>query len=617
MTPSITNITAARIGKPTGWRAGLVWPLLGLIIGTLFLKSYVSGDIWFLLLTGRYVLETGTVPQHEFFTYISAGKPEIFGGWGFGALFELIKSGIGTAAIYYVYATLWATTFLVGLATWRAGDRKTWREPFTLPDLAAAALACFFIYYAVVTRSWMRPEITMYLLMGIGFLLFEVDRHKMRQTRSLLIYPFLVWLEAWFHSAGIIMLLLPAAYAAEAITGRLLSNQPRDSVSTWQLAGSWAACLTACIILPIFNPNGVAQVYLHVLIALQKIELFQALQLSTLSGLDKLPIDHLVPTHNLLEYMPAWQIPVLMQRFALLAFASVFVLVFSKRKLFHACLLLPLGLLALIHNRGLGPWAMIMLPLLSAQFSNMNQRLKAMLSAVALRRILVGTILCSTGGAMAVAVCFADFGMPRNTLPLPGGTQAIRTAYPQGGNVFASYLLSAPAAYALGKGYHVPIGAHIMFYYPETREHFVKTASAREDYLAELARHDIIAVIYEAANGATGEISLLPAMLTVNKQWRLASVDDEGVTFVRMPDSMPASTDSERLADINLFWHAVQRQAAEALSHPSGQTERSIAFAGEQLRLIELYRQMPTQALDLLTRNLLTYTSQFEKSNKL
>ncbi len=611
MTPLTTHITAVKIGEPEGWRAGLVWPLLGLFIGALFLKSYVSGDIWFLLLAGRYVLETGTVPQHEFFTYISAGKPEIFGGWGFGTLFELIKNSFGTAAIYYAYAILWAATFLVGIATWRAGDRKTWNEPFTLPDLAAVATACFLIYYAVVTRSWMRPEITMYLLMGIGFLLFEADRHKTRQSRSLIIYPLLVWLEAWFHSAGIIMLLLPAAYATESIAGRF-SSQVRTNVRAWELVGGWAACLTACIILPMFNPNGAAQVYLHVLITLQKIELFQTLQLSALSGLDKLPIDHLVPTHNLLEYMPAWQIPVLMQRFALLAFASVFFLVFTKRKLFHACLLVPLGLLALIHNRGLGPWAMIMLPLMCAQFSNMYQRLKAMLSAVAFRRMLVSALLCAAGSALVVAVSFADMGMPRNTLPLPGGIQAIRTAHPQGGNVFASYLLSAPAAYALGKGYQVPIGAHIMFYYPETRKHFVKTASAREDYLAELDRHDIIAVIYEAANGATGEISLLPAMLTVNKQWRLASADDEGVTFVRIPDSMPASTDSERLAEINLFWHAVQRQAVEALSHPSAQTERSIVFAGEQLRIIETYRQMPAQALDLLTRNLATYTAQLE-----
>lgn len=616
MTSTTPPVTDGELSKLKGYHAGWVWAGLGLFIGALFLKRYASGDIWFLLLTGRYVLETGTVPQHEFFTYIAAGKPEIFGGWGFGTIFELIKRGLGTAAIYYAYAALWAATFLVGIATWRAGDGKNWRTPFTVAELSAIAAACFVTYYVAVTRSWLRPEVTMYLLLSIGFLLFETDRRMGRQTRSQIVYPLLVWLEAWLHTAGIIMLLLPVAYAVEAMTGHLAS-QRRINGATWLLAGRWTACLGACIILPVFNPNGAAQVYLHVLIALQKIEFLRVLPLLTLSGLDKLPLEHLVPTHNLLEYWPAWHIPELMQRFGLLAFASTLILAFSKRRLFHACLIMPLGLLALLHNRGLGPWAMVMLPWLCALLSNAGQSLLTILPAPDARRLLQAITLCATGGTIAIAVTFAEIGMPQNSLPIPNGTPAIHTAYPQGGNVFASYLLAAPTAYALGNRFRVPIGAHIMFYFPEMRQHFVKTASAGADYESELLRHNVVAVVHEAADGTTGEIALLPARLILSKHWRLAAADEEGVILIRLRDDDKSLTDSAKLEDIKQFWQAVQRQAATAMIRPSENTRRSIAFAAEQIRLSDLYAQAPQQALAFMARNLESYIAKYGNAPKL
>lgn len=203
-------------------------------------------DIWWHLRTGELILERGSIPQTDWFTYTNPESPWIDLHWGFQLLLTLLWRAGGAAAIILATATCGAATFalLIGIR------RPHWSVP-----ISVACLIPSLLLYA--GRYHPRPEMLTQLLLVVTLaLLFRARSHP----RIVWLLPLVQLLWVNVHSLFILGWVAWGAFLLDALARRFgpgLLRPTDETPDTPQDAKRWGMVSGLMLLANLMNPYGV------------------------------------------------------------------------------------------------------------------------------------------------------------------------------------------------------------------------------------------------------------------------------------------------------------------------------------------------------------------------
>jgi hypothetical protein len=208
------------------------------------MQAGLSGDVFFQVAAGRWMLAHHDVLRHDVFSYTVAGRHWLDEEWGFQVLLAWLVGHLGAVSYWLVSAGAGVVTVLVALAHWKHNGAG-WLWAAALSILAAAGLSV-----ALAPR----PQDLSYLFFSV--LLFFLALARRRSAWLAAVPPLLlVW--ANVHGSfllGLGILVLELAWSVlPSPKGRVRISQrfpPRTMVLT--LVAASGATLV--------NPNGPALV---------------------------------------------------------------------------------------------------------------------------------------------------------------------------------------------------------------------------------------------------------------------------------------------------------------------------------------------------------------------
>ncbi|HBH52451.1 MAG TPA: hypothetical protein DDY91_11220 [Planctomycetaceae bacterium] len=158
---------ASRVGR---W---LLPALLGLVTFLGLLFPLYDTDFWWHLRTGEWILEQGSVPQLDLYTFTDSDRPWIDLHWGFQVLITLLYRVGGVGLVIVAKAVVITAAVLIAFRATGEGWPVTRRVACWIP-----AVVC------IVGRGYERPEMLSQLFLAIWlWVAFRLDRQ-----------PRLVWL---------------------------------------------------------------------------------------------------------------------------------------------------------------------------------------------------------------------------------------------------------------------------------------------------------------------------------------------------------------------------------------------------------------------------------------
>lgn len=581
--------------------ARLVWWGFGLLGFVLALRPVSPHDIWFTLLMGRKFLETHAVPQHEFFLYTADGAPDLFGAWGYGTLAHLAHRSFGLYGLMLMNASLWCASYMSAFMAIRLRTVGSLSLPFRRADVIAVGLAFLLVYEPVLLRTWMRPEATMFLAWSLGILLMEYGRQCGNFRLALIAYPIIVWIEAWLHTAGALLLLPILAYGAEQAWGLIAARPRQNWNSIVRHTLPWLLSLLGAVILPILNPNGILQIYAHVGMALQQIPIAKGfLSLIGFHNLDLLA--EATNTRNI-EYRPIWEWPPF-QRIYLQLFVMTFLcFMVGEKRISSLITILPLSVFAILHIRGMGLFAWSLLVPFGITLTDLSRLIAGAHSK--------NSTIYSGGGFASAILLIVGFLFALNAkydlqaklplkMPLAKGLETIRESHPQGGNIFTDIHLGALTAWSLGASYKVSTAAHLMTTHPELTRHVGIVENLREGWEDELRRYNVVAAVIRINNLPAEGMKPLALRLLFHPDWRLLSVEAEAAVFVRNPTNGATVSIPEKIIQIRDFWTVMCQLARDDREGADPRMLPALAACQRQLQIIQQTSPDPAMTLHKL-----------------
>lgn len=554
-------ISAGSLNTRATLAATVVWFLLFILLSILFLRPLVPGDIWFLLATGAETLANWRVPQEEFFIYTAIGSPELYGGWGFGVLMELAHRLAGLRGISALNAMLWSITFILGLMAARVRCNRKILQQISIAEFIAILFTVLAIIQLVMGRSWFRPEVTLFLFWNLSVLLFELDRSN-NTSRSLFWFPIIIWAESLFHTAGTLMLLIPLAYGLERL--HVHTKTRGIGLAMWQKRGLclWMASFSASLLLPIFNPNGVSQIYFHVALFFRNfLENLSILPFGREIFHDGQPIG----TGQNPEFMPVWSHPSSLALYKSAAAYSIVIFLADHRRIFFLLLAFPTAVIAVLHARGIGLWGLtLMVPCAAIAITisdslrriKMDKRFYKILPLTMCLLLIFAITYAARSGGMA--------RMPISTPPYYFGLSALQAEYPKGANIFTTLSAGSIIPALLGRGYFVANSGHTMFVNLRRMSHIETVYEAKQGWQHELDKFGVVAVMGEPCESMHGRKIPIFEAIAASDAWRLSAVDAEGLTYVREHTALSDEDRRRKTQDTKTYWIRLRRCALEA-----------------------------------------------------
>lgn len=515
------------------------WLVLAIVFFLLSLRAVNPYDIWYLLLAGEKFLQTGAVPQQEFFLYPGHGQPQLFGGWGYGVLAELARRAGGLIGLSLFNAALWTICLLLAVIAIRLRAGRHLSKPFVSLELATLLLTLVVVYPLLLDRTAFRPEVTAYILWFGAYAVLEIGRQRQNFSLAWLTVPLLAWLEAWLHTAAAIFLPLLAAFMAEATLMR--NNLP--VAARLRIALPWCGAMIATILLPSLNPNGANQVYANLAALLPA------------TWADMLPhgtVFQQTPLYNL-EYLPFWQLPHLYPLYAQATGLLLILLYFDRCRLHLVLSIAPFAFYALLHARGLALWGAALLVPFGALLQVWSQRL---LSRRGESResyaIPVGLLM---GLLIGIVIQNGGWSWPRLRQPHAELMQVIKTAVPDGGNIFTEYHLGAVTAWSLGERYRVALSAHMVLPNPAAEQHYTRIMQLQPGWREELQNNGVSAVVVDILALYGGQLSPLARHLVYDPGWHLVTVSGATAVFVR--DRGQGVSADDHVMALRHYWRVI------------------------------------------------------------
>ena len=243
--------TGGRAIEGTRWRTSHIprlHPALIVVAGAcaaLFhqvMRTGLSGDVFYQLAAGQWMLAHHSVIRHDVFSYTVAGRPWLAEEWGFEVLLAWTVKHIGAISYWLVSAGACVAALLAAVARWKITGAG-WLWTAALSVLAAAGLSVGLAP---------RPQDLSYFFFALVMLLLTLAR---RRHAWLFAVPALLLVWANVHGSFLLGL---GVLALEVVWSFLPSAMGRMSISRplpRKLAGlTFASGLLATLV----NPHGPA-----------------------------------------------------------------------------------------------------------------------------------------------------------------------------------------------------------------------------------------------------------------------------------------------------------------------------------------------------------------------
>ncbi len=194
----------------------------------IFLLNFFQGtdvDMWWHLATGRYIVESGTIPTTDPFSYTAIGQPWVAHEWLAELLMYLIYRFGGYLVLAVSFASVITLTFWISFRLLR-----------TL-ELRVAAASCITFWVAMMSMAgWhIRPQAFSYLFCSLYLYLLMRSRRRLDGWLWLLPAVMVVWVN--LHAGYVMGLMLPALFFLGEGINWLASGQRRGE-GLWHLQGS-------------------------------------------------------------------------------------------------------------------------------------------------------------------------------------------------------------------------------------------------------------------------------------------------------------------------------------------------------------------------------------------
>lgn len=177
--------------------------LIGLMIVIFSLRKLSDADLGFHLNGGRWIVENGTFPSTDTYTYTVSGNDYIDLHWLFQVILHTIYSITGYAGISIYQALLSLAAFLLVIFRIRLLRVNEW----------ITALLLFIAVVCIQSRLLMRPEMFTYIYIGLMLLVLDLYREKGKDYLYLIPVIMLLWVNS--HGLFILGWLIAGAYVAE------------------------------------------------------------------------------------------------------------------------------------------------------------------------------------------------------------------------------------------------------------------------------------------------------------------------------------------------------------------------------------------------------------------
>lgn len=90
---------------------GITVKILGVLLAGVFYQQTLSGDVWWHLMTGRWIIEHHALPHSDPFSFTASHAP-VMHEWAWQVLGWLVYSRISHAALAYLSVALITSAFL-------------------------------------------------------------------------------------------------------------------------------------------------------------------------------------------------------------------------------------------------------------------------------------------------------------------------------------------------------------------------------------------------------------------------------------------------------------------------------------------------------------------------
>lgn len=217
--------------------------LLGVVLS---LKAIREPDLWWQLATGNYILENGSVPSSDVFSYTYTGSPWINIKWGFEVLMALVAKISGPDFIMIIQV---AVTLMIILLS---GKLIRFKNKDLIAQSGITNGTAFITMLILVTISFRisgRPEMFSHLL-SLAFI-YLIQRYK-NQPKLLIIIPLLQILWTNMHEAFGMGIVISAIYTVGAWVEYLLAGKAPGKTKPLYLSAAWVLSVAGIII----NPYG-------------------------------------------------------------------------------------------------------------------------------------------------------------------------------------------------------------------------------------------------------------------------------------------------------------------------------------------------------------------------
>ena len=198
-----------------------------LLVGIFLLNLFpgTDPDLWWHMATGRYIVETGTIPRVDPFSYTATGRPWVAHEWLAEVVLYLTYRSGGYLALVLLAGTAITLTFGIVLRTLR------------LLGLKPVAASCITFWVASMSLfGWnVRPQLFSYLLFTLY--LYLLLRSRRQADRWLWLMPALMIPWANLHAGYVMGLVLVGLFLAGEGINRWRATGRRTPLSLWERVG--------------------------------------------------------------------------------------------------------------------------------------------------------------------------------------------------------------------------------------------------------------------------------------------------------------------------------------------------------------------------------------------
>ena len=468
-----------RIGVPS---------MIFLVLAFFFCRPIEDYDIWFHMVVGREIVESGKIPDQMFYLLPLMGEPRSFIEWGFGLTYHLIYVLTGFVGMALLNAILGAGALFFAY-------RSALLNRSLLNPVAILVLAC--IAYWIKFRINYRAEGFLYL--AIGLEIWILERYLIRNNwHWLAAIPAIGWVLIQLHPSVIFLLPILGAYAADQII------TPTNNQSRLSIAGRFSLAGITTLVVACINPLGWHQVTLPI----------QAIFSSNSSWID------------ITEYAPIMDTNLSGIFLASTLIGLVSVIFQSQRRVAYGLLLVFFGLLTYQYVRNFGLFCLILLaPAVRFALQISPSSLKPNYQYTLATMLLAGLI--------SLPFWQGEWGIgPKPELFPKHATAKLQQSFPNGTNVlnffdYGGYLAwSLPSSFKLFvDGSDTKVNRAV-----ELHDAIFRADAGWEKKLAELK---IDAIFTPAVMQYSGKNIPLIEQLAHNNNWILTSRESSGMLFLR------------------------------------------------------------------------------------